>query len=31
MNTMILCILLCALGVLCYWRYFKCVDGFEKI
>ena len=26
MNTMILCILLCALGVLCYWLYFKCVD-----
>ena len=31
MNTMILCILLCALGVLCYWLYFKCVDWFEKI
>lgn len=31
MNTMILCILLCALGVLCYWLYFKCVDWFEEI
>ena len=28
---MILCILLCALGVLCYWLYFKCVDLGEQL
>ncbi|CCZ82377.1 hypothetical protein HMPREF9449_02519 [Odoribacter laneus YIT 12061] len=24
-------IFLCAVGVLCYWFFFKCVDWFEKI
>ena len=31
MNAIVLFILLCALGALCYWFYFKCVDWFEKI
>lgn len=31
MNVIILFLLLCALGSLCYWFYFKCVDWFEKI
>lgn len=31
MNEVIMFLLLCALGVLCYWFYFKCVDWFEKI
>lgn len=22
---------LCAIGVACYWFFFKCVDWFEKI
>ena len=31
MNAIVHFILLCALGALCYWFYFKCVDWFEKI
>ena len=31
MNAIALFILLCTLGALCYWFYFKCVDWFEKI
>lgn len=31
MNAMILFLLLCALGTLCYRFFFKCVDWFEKI
>ena len=30
MNGFLLFLLL-ALGGLCYWFYFKCVDWFEKI
>ena len=31
MNEIMLFLLLCALGALCYGFYFKCVDWFEKI
>ena len=31
MNGFLLFLLLLALGGLCYWFYFKCVDWFEKI
>ena len=31
MNAIVIFILLCPLGALCYWFYFKCVDWFEKI
>ena len=31
MNEIVLFLLLCALGALCYGFYFKCVDWFEKI
>lgn len=31
MNEIVLFLLLCALGVLCYGFYLKCVDWFEKI
>jgi hypothetical protein len=31
MNEIVLFLLLCTLGVLCYGFYFKCVDWFEKI
>ena len=31
MNAIVLFILLCALGALCYWLYFICVDWFDKI
>ncbi len=31
MNGIVLFVLLCALGSLCYWFYYKCVDWFEKI
>ena len=31
MNGIVLFLALCALGALCYWFYYKCVDWFEKI
>ena len=31
MNGFLLFLLLLALGGLCSWFYFKCVDWFEKI
>ena len=31
MNEIVLFLVLCALGSLCYWFYYKCVDWFEKI
>ena len=31
MNEIMLFLLLCAPGALCYGFYFKCVDWFEKI
>ena len=31
MNEIMLFLLLCALGALCYGFYIKCVDRFEKI
>ncbi len=31
MNETILFLLLCALGGLCYWFFYKCVNWFEKI
>lgn len=31
MNEILMFVLLVALGVLCYWFYYKCVDWFEKI
>ena len=31
MNEIVLFLLLCALGALCYGFYFKWVDWFEKI
>lgn len=30
MNGIVLFLALCALGALCYWFYYKCVDWFEK-
>ena len=30
-ERILLFLLLLALGGLCYWFYFKCVDWFEKI
>lgn len=31
MNGIVLFLALCALGVFCYWFYYKCVNWFEKI
>lgn len=31
MNGILLFVVLLALGGLCYWFYYKCVDWFEKI
>ena len=31
MNGILMFLAMLALGVLCYWLYFKCVDWFEKI
>ena len=30
-NEIVSFIFLCAVGSLCYWFFFKCVDWFEKI
>lgn len=31
MNGIVMFLVLCSLGTLCYWFYYKCVDWFEKI
>lgn len=31
METTISFVFLCAVGSLCYWFFFKCVDWFEVI
>lgn len=31
MNGILMFVTMFALGALCYWFYFKCVDWFEKI
>ena len=31
MNGILMFLAMLALGVLCYWFYYKCVDWFEKI
>ncbi len=31
MNAILMFLILVALGALCYWFYYKCVDWFEKI
>lgn len=31
MNAVVMFVLLAALGSLCYWFFYKCVDWFEKI
>lgn len=31
MNGLLMFLLLCGLGTLCYWFFFKCVDWFGKI
>lgn len=31
MNGLLMFLLLCGLGALCYWFFFKCVDWFGKI
>lgn len=31
MNPMLLFLILCAAGALCYWFFFKCVDWFDEI
>ncbi len=30
-NEIVSFVFLCAVGGLCYWFFFKCVDWFEKI
>ncbi len=31
MNEILMFLALAALGALCYWFYYKCVDWFEEI
>ncbi len=31
MNEIMMFLTVAALGVLCFWFYYKCVDWFEKI
>ena len=31
MEDLLSFVFLCAVGVACYWLFFKCVDWFEKI
>lgn len=31
MDPILLFLILCAAGALCYWFFFKCIDWFDKI
>lgn len=31
MEDVVSFVFLCAVGAVCYWFFFKCVDWFEKI
>lgn len=31
MNPILLFLILCGAGALCYWFFYKCIDWFDKI
>ena len=31
MNPILSFLILCAIGILCYWFFYKCVKWFDKI